>query len=326
MANTFEQSIQVALAAVAKRDRLSNVFFVGCGGSFAQTHVAKYAMDRESRSLSCETYNSAEFIARNMPRLGPSSLVVLCSTSGDTPETVDAATFTRQHGAYTIGLTTKPESRLAKAVDSTIGYENEPSQGSPYTVAANLLRIVFGFLRDREGNRKHDALAKSLAALPDLVARAQAAQADDMFRWAAATKREPVVYTMGSGPNYGVTYSFATCILQEMQWIHSQAIHAGEYFHGPFEITDDSVPFIILVGLGDCRKMDQRALDFAKKFTDKILVIDAEQLDLAGIHPEVLDYLQPLVFLPLLRMYATRLSEERGHPLSMRRNMWALEY
>ncbi len=24
----------------------------------------------------------------------------------------------------------------------------------------------------------------------------------------------------------------------EMQWLHSNAIHSGEFFHGPFEITD----------------------------------------------------------------------------------------
>ena len=326
MSNTDEQSVQVALKAIAKREHLSNVFFVACGGSFAQMHVAKYVIDRESTSLVAHTYNSAEFIARNSPQLGPSSVVVLCSTSGNTPETVEAAKFARQRGAYTIGLTVEPDSPLAKAADSVIGYVSKQTEGHPESVAAFLLRIVFGLLRDREENSKCDFLEESLAALPGVVARAQKTHAQDARNWAAAVKREPVIYTMGSGPNYGIAYSFAICILQEMQWIHSQAIHAGEYFHGPFEITDDLVPFIILLGLGDFRQMDRRALDFARKFTNKILVIDAEKIDFTGIHEDLADYLQPLALLPLLRIYAIRLSEERGHPLTVRRYMWAMEY
>lgn len=326
MKNTVEQSVQAALAAIAKRDKLSNIFFVACGGSFAQMHIAKYAIDRESRSMVSHAYNSAEFIIRNSPQLGPSSVVVLSSTSGNTPETVEAAKFARQRGAYTIGLTVEPASPLAKATDSVIGYVSKQTEGHPESVGAVLLRIVFGLLRDREENGKCDFLEESLAALPGIVSRAQEAHSEDARNWAAAMKREPVIYTMGSGPNYGVAYSFAICILQEMQWIHSQAIHAGEYFHGPFEITDDSVPFILLLGSGDCRRMDQRALDFARKFTDKVLVIDAEKIDFAGIHEGLADYLQPLALLPLLRIYAIRLSEQRGHPLTVRRYMWAMEY
>ncbi|MCY7931444.1 SIS domain-containing protein, partial [Bacillus inaquosorum] len=45
-------------------------------------------------------------------------------------------------------------------------------------------------------------------------------------------------------------------------WIHSHAIHAGEYFHGPFEIIDESVPFIILLGLDETRPLEERALTF----------------------------------------------------------------
>ncbi len=326
MDNVFERNIQAALTAVARRKELANVFFVACGGSFAQMHAPKYVLDRESTTLSSETYNAAEFVVRDLPRLGPSSVVFLCSSSGNTPETVAAARFARSRGAYTVGLTTKPECELAQAVDSTVTYLSRPAEANADSAGAALLRLAFGLLRDREGNRKHDALATSLAALPGLVAQAQAEHAEAALRWANAVKREPVIYTMASGPNYGVAYAFAICILQEMQWIHTQAIHAGEYFHGPFEITDDAVPFILLLGHGACRKLDQRALDFTRKFTDKILTIDVEALGLPGIAPEVLEFLQPLVLQPLLRTYAIRLSESRGHPLTVRRYMWAMEY
>ena len=46
--------------------------------------------------------------------------------------------------------------------------------------------------------------------------------------------------------NYATAYSYAICIFQEMQWIHSAGIHSDEYFHGPFEVTDIDAPFVIL--------------------------------------------------------------------------------
>ena len=326
MNESVELEIQAALAAVAERETLTTVYFVACGGSFAQMHLPKYVIDRESKTMAAEAFNSAEFIMRNQPKLGPSSLVVLASTSGNTPETVAAAKFAKQAGAYTIGLTAKPESDLGQASDSVVTYVPQSSDGDSDSVGANMLQIVFGLLRDREGNAKFDAVVKSIPALAGIVARAHEERADDVLRWASETKHEPLIYTMGSGANYGVAYSYAICILMEMQWINSHAIHAGEYFHGPFEITDDDVPFIVMMGLGEARKMDERALTFLKKYTDNILVIDLEAMDLTGLDASVIEYFQPLIVMPVLRNYAIRLAAERGHPLTVRRYMWQMDY
>lgn len=48
---------------------------------------------------------------------------------------------------------------------------------------------------------------------------------------------------MGSGAAYGAAYMESICIFMEMQWLDSSSIHTGEYFHGPFEITDANRPF-----------------------------------------------------------------------------------
>ena len=326
MTTAIETAVQTTLETLRARKALTNIYLVACGGSFAQMHLPKYALDRESKTIPADAYSSAEFVLRDPPRLGAGSLVILCSSSGNTPETVEAARFARARGAYTVGLTTKPDSPLAKEVHGAIGYESQQTVGSPDTPGAIMLRLVFGVLRDREDNGKCDALIKSLAALPKIVEAAQEAHAEDVQRWAGNSKREAVIYTMASGPNYGVAYAFAICILQEMQWIHSQGIHSGEYFHGPFEITDEVVPFILLLGRGASRAVDQRALEFTRKFTDRILVLDAADFDFAAVDPAVAEYLEPLVFQPLLRIYAIRLAEERGHPLTVRRYMWKMEY
>lgn len=88
--------------------------------------------------------------------------------------------------------------------------------------------------------------------------------------------------------NYGIAYSFAICILMEMQWKHSHAIHAGEFFHGPFEILDKDVPFILLMGLDETRPMEERALKFLKEHGEKLLVLDAKKFDMSGIDEDLM--------------------------------------
>jgi fructoselysine 6-phosphate deglycase len=39
-----------------------------------------------------------------------------------------------------------------------------------------------------------------------------------------------------------------------------------------------------------------------------------------------MEYLQSMIFTPLLRNYAIRLADDRGHPLTVRRYMWRMDY
>ena len=131
---------------------------------------------------------------------------------------------------------------------------------------------------------------------------------------------------MGSGANYRVAYSFAICLLMEMQWINSSAIHSGEYFHGPFECTDEDHLYILLMGTGAARVMDERALTFLKKYGKKYEVIDAKELGIDAIDESVNEYFCPMVFYAMSVAYRTGLQDKRRHPLDMRRYMGVVEY
>jgi fructoselysine 6-phosphate deglycase len=58
----------------------------------------------------------------------------------------------------------------------------------------------------------------------------------------------------------------------------------------------------------------------------KLVVLDAKELDLTGIDPELQGYIAPLVLNNVLRRYAEQLADARNHPLSKRRYMWQVEY
>jgi fructoselysine 6-phosphate deglycase len=286
----------------------------------------QYIWEKEATTIVGAALNAAEFTARAPKRLGKSSIVISCSHSGTTPETVEAVKLAREAGALTISLTHDLGSALDQASEFTVSYVHEPLAMSPMHSIAVLARLALGILKFREGNAKIDAFNKSLAALPALVEDLISNRRAKFSEFAEAHKRAHVIYTMASGANYGVAYSYAICIFQEMQWIHSAAIHAGEYFHGPFEVTDFDVPFVQLIGVGASRPMDERALAFATKHSMRMTVLDAKELG-AGSFPEtVSEYIAPLIFTPVLRAYADKLAEAKGHPLTVRRYMWKMEY
>ncbi|NRD77171.1 SIS domain-containing protein [Bacillus sp. BRMEA1] len=320
-----DQQVQKVLDALKGRT-INHVYFVACGGSSAIMYPNKYIMDREAKNLSSDVYSSNEFIHRNPRKLGENSLVILCSMSGTTPETVKAAEFARQKGALTVGFTNQPTSPLAQESEFVVKYEWGAESIAFNTNLGLLYQLTMGVLHVLEGNDKFDKMINSLANLQVIFEKSAKQYESQAQQFGQEYKDEKVIYTMASGANYGIAYSYAICILMEMQWIHSNAVHSGEYFHGPFEILDKDVPFIILLGLDETRPLDERALAFSKKYGEKLAVLDAKDLDLTGIDEELKGYIAPLVLNYILRRYAEQLADARNHPLSQRRYMWKVEY
>lgn len=317
--------VQQVLNAVKNRT-ITRLFFVACGGSSSLMYSSKYIMDRESSSITTDLYSSNEFIHRNPKTLGENSLVILCSLRGNTPETVEAARFARSKGAITAAMTNLEDSPLAQAAEYVIKYGWGPDtlvEDSNYSI---LYQLVLGVLSVTEGNTKLDSLMKSLPSLDSVYNKAKEQFAAESKQFAAKFKDEKVIYTMASGSNYGIAYMFAICFLMEMQWKNSHAIHAGEFFHGPFEILDKDVPFILFMGLDETRPMEERALKFLKQYGEKLLIIDAQAYDFTGIEEDIKGYIAPLVLNQVIRLFAADLAEQTKHPLETRRYMWKVAY
>lgn len=324
--SVIEEQLAAAREAIASRTDVSRLVLTACGGSYAVMLPGEYFLGTSATTLEAVALNAAEFTSRASSRVDAQTLVILCSHSGTTPETVAAAQHAREKGALTVAFTHELDSPLAQASEFVIGYQHGAEKSESYVAPALLLRLLARVLDDREDASFVEAIDAVVGSLPSLVPAARAAHTEAADRWAFASRREPLIYTMAAGSNYGTAYSFAICLLQEMQWVHSAAIHAGEYFHGPFEITDVDVPFIALLGLDETRPVEQRAVDFLMKHSDKALVIDAAGFGLDGVDESARGIAAHLLFNPVLRTYADALADHRGHPLSVRRYMWRMDY
>ena len=117
-----------------------------------------------------------------------------------------------------------------------------------------------------------------------------------------------------------MNYQYSICIFNEMLWLNSSDIHAGEFRHGPYEMLEENMAYVFLLDQGESRKTTQRAVDFTRRFTDKVITFDA------GRYPEVSPLLSPFVIGATWYWFAHTLSVLREHPLSVRRYMWKVDY
>lgn len=320
MKTAINADVAAALGALAGR-QISHVFLVACGGSLSVMLPGKYFLDRHSRSLSSDAMNADEFVCRDPQRLGPQALVILCSQTGTTRETVRAAQHAKAKGALCFSMTLDPKSPLAAAGDFTIGYQAPYSTGVPIDAAdsnyAVLFMILAGLLQRIEGSTLVAPLLASLANLQKVIDAGHEVYAARFAEYAPRFGSAQAIYTLSAGPAYGAAYSFSTCVLMEMQWYASQAIHSNEFFHGPFEVVDETAHFIVLAGADETRPLTLRARDFLLKYgaPENILVLDTELLDIKGLDERWAGYLVPLVFFDLLWRFAYRLAELRHRPM-----------
>ncbi|NML99068.1 SIS domain-containing protein [Paraburkholderia sp. RP-4-7] len=313
--------------------KIDHVFFVACGGSLSVMYPGKFLLDSYSRKLASDCLNADEFVQRDPVILGSTSLVILCSMTGTTKETLRAAQHAKAKGAVTVGLSVDTLSPLAQEVDFPIGFEAPYTTGVPIDARdsnyARLYQLVMGLVKAHDGIDKLAPLVASLNNLQPAIDRAHATFEPLFTQYAGQLHGESVIYTLASGASYGAAYSFSICVLMEMLWINSQAVHAGEFFHGPFEVLDRDRAFVLLMGLDRTRPQQERAKVFLERFgsPEKIMVLDAAKLDLDGIDDEFKGNLVPLIFFDTLWKFAYKMANLRNHVmLEGRRYMKKISY
>jgi fructoselysine 6-phosphate deglycase len=320
--------VRAVLENIKERD-FNRIFFIACGGSSALMYPSKYLVDREAKEMAGEVYNANEFIYRNPAALGKKSVVILCSQEGKTPETVAAAKFARDKGATTIAIAMTNETPLENEAEFFVKYGYYETAAPINTSYGVMYQLTAGILQQQEKDAYHDLFEGMLRNLDNLEAVVDRAmtQYDNMAKsFATDCKDDKVIYTLASGANYSQAYVFSNCYLMEMQWINSIPIHAGEFFHGPFEIIEKDKPVVVLLGLDATRPMEERALKFVNKYSDRVFALDAKTVDFSGVDEPFRRVFSPLVFNPVLRKFSKSIAEERDHSLDIRRYMHIVEY
>ena len=306
--------------------RIRRMYVIACGGSSALMYPSQYLIDTTATQLTCEYLNSNEFIYRDSPAVNEESLVILCSQEGKTPETVAAAKYARGKGATVVVIAMVDGSELEKEGDFFIKYGYYETADPIDTSYGVMYLLTAGILDAQEGTKIVDDMVVNLERLKTGVERAKEQYVPMAEEYGKSCKDDRVLYSLASGSNYSQSYVFCNCYMMEMQWINAIPIHAGEFFHGPFEIIERNSPVIMLMGMDRTRPLEERALRFLEKYTDRIFKIDMADVDFSIIDDKYKGLLAPLVINNICRMYSKAIAKERGHSLDIRRYMHIVEY
>ena len=306
MYNIDLANVKSIVADIVAKHNVENVAFVGCGASKAELYPAKYFLANCSKKLRVAHYTANEFNYDTPDWLGDTTVVITASLGGSTPETVKANSVAKAAGATVVSVTHAAGSALTKEADYTIVHGFEANYAAKLEKMGYVLALAVEILQQVEGFDKYDKMIEGLTNVFEA--------AENAANSARKSAKE-------------VAYSTSICLMMEMQWVNSGSFHSGEFFHGPFEIVDKDVPFILLMNDGKTRPVDARALTFLHRFDALTTVVDAKDYGLGNaVDSSVITYFNPLMHTAVFRVYAEELSYVRQHPLTLRRYMWKLEY
>jgi fructoselysine 6-phosphate deglycase len=316
-----------AAVSEAVGDGLSDLWFVGAGGSHFTSSQVGALMDAKGTSVATFRVNSNEFVYDTPARLGPGSLVVVTSHNGTTPETIKAIETARSRGVRAVlAVSRDPESPLATNADQAFTYGSKHVVSEPTQILlAQIGHSVLVAIGD-ETKAEHDAALEAYTGLSEAIVSAVAESDDNFAALAAALAPQPIIYILGAGPSEDIARTLSMCYLQEMQWINSAAYNAGDFFHGAFEVVTEQTPVILYLGEDTSRPIAERARAFIQKYSRQAWLVDLQDLTLPGIPKDYRAEVGPLVLGALTSRIAQHFEATTGHSLTERRYMFKVQY
>ena len=261
----LEQCGQIALAVGEAVGELEAVFRLDRHGHRRQHAGPAQDPDAVSDPSGCGPGNrrgrrlQKELIVSPSKFLKKGALVILCSHGGNTNETVNAAKLAKERGAAVITMTHNPNSICAQEDMNPVVYSWEDDTNEKERPQGIVMRVLNELMKLQEPSyTKYEAVLDGLEKADGIVRAAVKKVQNRTWVFAEKYFEEPFLYIMGSGASYSQAYGFSICSLQEMQWMDCCYLHSGEYFHGPFECTDEDHLYILLMGTGAARVMDER--------------------------------------------------------------------
>ena len=301
----------------------SNIFLIGAGGTIAMMYPYEYILKSNS-TIAVHAEIAAEFMVMNNRHFSKDSVCIFTSVSGTTKETIAAAEFCRERGATTIALVAEPNTPLTQIVDHCITTGSEKHSFDTFFML--LYMVVFRFMYNNNEFPQYEQFTKEVALLPRAIL--SAVEAFDKKAEEFAIKHKETDYHMmvGSGNLWGNTYSYAMCILEEMQWIHAKSIHAAEFFHGTLELVVEDTSVILLKGEDETRPLMDRVERFCEQITKELTVIDTKDFEMEGISDEFRKHFAVSINWSVLSRISVHLERVRNHSLDLRRYYRVMEY
>lgn len=316
------EELNKAVDAICEKG-IDKVFLVGCGGSLAVMYPCQYILDTRS-TIPAYAYNSSEFLNMNHKKFDEKSLVIVSSYTGSTKETVASAKLAKEAGAPVIAFMGKLGTPLANAAD--YAFANDAEVGVTDSKLIMLYQVIFRVMKNMGQCDEYDEIMAAMQTLPNNIVSVREKFEPTAEKFAIENKDTDYYMVLSSGLTWFTAYSHAMCILEEMQWIKARSIHAGEFFHGAFEIVTDKTNVLLYKGEDETRPLGERAQNFCEKYTSNLFTIDTKDFELPGVAEEYRGLMSPFVIDACQERMNKHLEDKRNHSLAIRRYMGVVPY
>ena len=313
---------------------VDKIVVVACGTAFYAGLVAKYAIEHWTR-IPCEVELASEFRYRD-PIVGPGTLVVAISQSGETADTLMAIRHAREQRARVLAICNTNGSTIPRESDAVIYTHAGPEVGVASTkgfltqlVACYLLGLYLAQVRGTKFRDEIAATMRELATMPAAISTVLDG-IESVLTLAADFADEPSVLFLGRHVGYPVALEGALK-LKELAYIHAEGFAAGELKHGPIALVEDRLPVFVVVppqgrdmlhdkvvsNLQEIRARGARTVVLAEEDDHEVTPF----ADILIRLPRVSTLLQPLVATVPLQMFACELATQKGHDVDQPRNL-----
>lgn len=311
--------------------RFEGIHLVACGTSYYAALVAERVFERWT-DLDLKVDIASEYRYRQ-GKIGPDTLVVFVSQSGETADTIAAERKAREMGAYCLTVTNVRGSTLARDCDDVLLLKAGPEIGVAATktfmgqiTALYLLAIYIGRLRGTLSVEQERELIDELIQLP--------------YKVETALDREPAVEELASrfanSENFlflgrGMSYPIAmegALKLKEISYVHAEAYAAGEMKHGPIALLEPKVPVVVIAPRDSLYEKTLSNIQEAKARHAPIIAVGfddderlAQEANYALYVPWTLEEFSPFVTVVPLQLFAYHMAKKRGCEIDTPRNL-----
>ncbi len=313
---------------------IDKIIVIACGTSFYAGMVAKYAIEHWTR-VPCEVELASEFRYRD-PIVGPTTLVVTISQSGETADTLMAIRHAREQKARVLAICNTNGATIPRESDAVIYTHAGPEIGVASTkgfltqlVACYLLGLYLAQVRGTKFRDEIGLALSELEAMPADMTRLLAG-IEPLLQLAADLRDERSVLFLGRHVGYPVALEGALK-LKELAYMHAEGFAAGELKHGPIALIEDGLPVFVIMpprgrdqlhekvlsNIAEIRARGARTIVLAEEDDTEI----AQHADVLIALPKTSTLLQPLLATIPLQVFACELATLRGHDVDQPRNL-----
>ena len=322
-------------ALLSQPSDISRIIFIACGTAAYASMVGVYAIEKWS-GIPASVELAHEFRYRE-PAIGPHTLVVSVSQSGETMDTLMAVRYAREQGAKTLSICNTQGATIPRESDAALYTHAGPEVAVASTkaflsqvVASYLLGMYLGQANGRLSAEQSLELANDLQALPGQLETmvATGERIAELAKWMADTRS--VLY-LGRHVGYPIALEGALK-LKELAYIHAEGFAAGELKHGPIALIEPGqIVFVIVPSPRDPSSLHSKVVSNIQEIRARgaRVIALAEQGD-ASVLPhadEVIPiplastFMEPLLAVVPLHIFGMELAGAKGLDIDQPRNL-----